>query len=370
MPASDEGFTNNTVENLKAAQEDANKQRLVANLMEGAAKLSAGALGGKRVVLTPDTHFTDEMRKGADQKVKDFEALTEKEKDDRGSKGSIKMQGFAKQMLEKAGFDPSLVDGMSYNQIEKNFPQITNMMTQKQAQEARQQTAREHNDMLKLRYAELTQDKSKSNGEREDRNTLKRYDDLGKRLVAEIASGRSTFGTHSKTLAATRNIRALMDGRDLNDLDSREVYEVAKSLDRVLSQSGSTISGTDKLTPDTAMSRVEKQLEFITNKRKGAGAASFLERYQKNLQREEDQAIRSIQKSQGQLLSSYSDLREKDPVKWALILGQHNLPEDILERKIDSLDSINTEDKEAIEWAKANPKNPDAIQILKLHGIK
>ena len=60
--------------------------------------------------------------------------------------------------------------------------------------------------------------------------------------------------------------------KDFNDLDNRQVVEVARVLDRVLSGGQATISGSEHLTPDSARQWIAKKWEFITSKRQGAGA--------------------------------------------------------------------------------------------------
>jgi len=120
---------------------------------------------------------------------------------------------------------------------------------------------------------------------------------------------------------------ALFEGtKDLNDLDTRQIYEAAKSLDRVLSQASGTVSGTSHLTPDTAREWVAKQKEKWTNQRTGAGAESFLKSMIDTFTREGNKANSQIYTAQGKLLGSYKDLANHPNMPF--ILQQHNIPQD------------------------------------------
>ncbi len=137
----DEGFSNNTVAKLKEAQDAQSKAQNDARLTNAMNLIgsSIAGLGTKGAVLdnTMDKYYQERAKD--DTITKNFTALTEKEKDDPDSKASKKMVDFSKQVLEKAGFENAskLVNGMSYNQIEKNFPQISKMADLKISSDAR-----------------------------------------------------------------------------------------------------------------------------------------------------------------------------------------------------------------------------------------
>jgi hypothetical protein len=120
--------------------------------------------------------------------------------------------------------------------------------------------------------------------------------------------------------------QALISGElDPNNLDNRQVTELAKVLDRILSGGSPTISGTEHLTPDTARMKIAKLLEYSTNERKGAQAGDFVKNIAHTLEREKAQANTQIQAAQKKLLGSYGDLKKKDPEKWDALMKAHNL---------------------------------------------
>lgn len=302
------GSTLNTVEKLKELQDKANQFRLFDIISQGTERIGrgiSGAMSGIKVEAAEMPKYGTEL---AENFERQFDALTKKEADDPSSQYSTSIKSFAKPVLERMGVKPELIEGMSGTQIHKILPQITDMYE-----------AKVRSDYMKGMVETKKEQK-------EEIEANKRFAKMGNDIIAEKASSRSTFGTDSRTLAATQNIRALFEGRDLNDLDNREVYEVAKSLDRVLSQTGATISGTEKLTPATARGFAAKAIEYVFNRRTGAGAESFLNQFEKNLNREEITAEKRIRGVQKRILAPYKDLMEKDPQKWNLIMQQTNLP--------------------------------------------
>ena len=74
---------------------------------------------------------------------------------------------------------------------------------------------------------------------REARHDLSKWNND---LIAEKASGRSAYGMAARTAQAIENAEALLSGEvDPNNLDSRQVYELSKVLDRILSQGNPSI---------------------------------------------------------------------------------------------------------------------------------
>lgn len=159
-----------------------------------------------------------------------------------------------------------------------------------------------------------------------DKQDTDRFDRMGKTITSEVASGRSTLGTAAKVKQSIENAEALIQGAlDPNELDARQVYELAKVLDRVLSQGGTTVAGAEHLDIDTARKRLGKQIEFFTNKRQGAGAGDFVKNIAHTLEREKRLAQNQIRGAQKKLLASYGDLEKKNPEKWAAIMKEHGL---------------------------------------------
>lgn len=159
-----------------------------------------------------------------------------------------------------------------------------------------------------------------------DKESTDRFDKLNRGLTSEMANSRSVLGIAAKNKQSIENVEALLNGQaDLNDLDATQAYEVAKVLDRVLSQGSPTISGTEHLSRETAKSWLSKKIEQITSTRRGAGLGSFLESNKHTFEREKEIANKQIREANKKFLASYKDLEKRDPAKWADIMHEHGL---------------------------------------------
>ncbi len=181
-------------------------------------------------------------------------------------------------------------------------------------------------DAAKISAGGQSQRATDRNQDKDQQRTTQRFDQLNKHLTSEIASGRTTFGIASRNVQAVQNAEALLAGeKNLNDLDSRQVYEAVRVLDRITSQGSPTIAGTEHLDPSTVYSKAQRKLEQITNSRQGAGAGDFVKNIQHTLEREKDQANQQILETQKKLMSTSGDLQKKDPEKWESMMSAHHL---------------------------------------------
>lgn len=355
-----------SIANLQKLQELQQQMRDAQRANEGGrigAAMAAG-MSGQKNMFEP---IFEERAKNIAQMPQQYLQQVAFEKEDPNSPVS---QGY-RQLAKAMGFD--IKGTASAADLEKLYPQLSNIYTQREAQATRRDIARENREskleQLKLKLAGTQDAKAQQ-------QTTKRFDDLNKKLVSELASSRTSFGIDAKTLQGVQNVKALIQGKDPNDLDNREVYEVAKVLDRILSQGAPTISGSSKLTPETARGLVSKYLEFFTNKRRSADAGSFINRFGKTLDREEQQATNRIVNTQGKLLASYADLKQRDPEKWDLLFQMHNLPPDLLEKHVVNQQSVKQgaetapkQDAKVINFAKQyNMTYDDALKLLQKRG--
>ena len=173
------------------------------------------------------------------------------------------------------------------------------------------------------------QDKAQAKAEMKDTDRL---DKLNKTLTSEVASGRSAFGVAAKKLQSIQAVKALTAGRDPNSLDSREITEVARVLDSVLSSGQPTVAGMKKLIPESARGDIAKLAEYITNNRQAVLQGDFVKQFLKTLDREEALAGKQIQDTQSKLLGSYKDLEKKMPEKYQDVLKAQGLDKETIER--------------------------------------
>lgn len=164
-------------------------------------------------------------------------------------------------------------------------------------------------------------DKAQSDKELKDENLANtQFMKMAEKLSAARASSRSAFGKAALNKAAAERIETLVEGRSLNDLDAREIQEVARSLDSLLAQGQPTISGSHELVPKTAVGNLAKLTEYITNQRQGAGAQSFLNQMIKTVKREKELADKQKGKYIQEMIPGYSHLEEKDPERFNTLL--------------------------------------------------
>lgn len=210
------------------------------------------------------------------------------------------------------GMNINIPEGMSAKQIETLYPYISQAATARAAKEERA-----------IRLAQASSDKEAKKSLVDQMNDTKRLDKVNKNMLSGTASSRGSFGSAAKNLQSIRNAEALLTGeKSFNDLDSRQMVELARVLDRVLSGGAPTISGTEHLTPETAQGYVAKFMEKLSNKPEGMQQAEFVKRIAKTFEKEKKRAIQDIQNHQGEVLSGVNDIARRldtDPAKIQLM---------------------------------------------------
>lgn len=287
-----QGFTNNTVDKLKEVQGKANDQVNQANLLKAIDTINSGILGKSMHVAPPtvNTKFADDLTKQAGDKITQFKDLAEQEKNDPASDGSQKASQFAAQLLKQAGFDPNLVKGMSYNQIEKNFPQIAKIMDSKENREARMQ-------LFHLKKEELKNTKEIARGDKLDKefdsNVIKFNQNLDR---PELSGARSAAGKNVLISQYADRINTLTNSKKgkYDELTNQQVYEIAKSLDAMLSLGTPTVSGTKNITPQSVQSIIAGYNQQLANKPVGAKLGKFVENISDTIQREKKLADKQL----------------------------------------------------------------------------
>jgi hypothetical protein len=221
-------------------------------------------------------------------------------------------------MLKQAGMNINIPDNVSANALEKRFPQLQHMATTKENIDARR-------DMMSERQKDRDALLGSKAQEKLSANDTKRLDTVNKLITPGLASSRSPLGKDVANLYAVQNAKALLDGENLDSIDTRQLQEVARVLDRVLSGGNPTISGTEHLTPDTAKMKIAKMMEYATSKRKGAGAGDFLKNNIKTFDREEALAKSRIKNTSQETLASYHDIAKRNPEAWDAQMAEHGL---------------------------------------------
>ena len=160
-------------------------------------------------------------------------------------------------------------------------------------------------EQQKLDKADSSQD------DKADDKDIKRIDSFNKNITGALSSSRTGLGKAFQQTQVIDNVQQLLNGTgDLNSLDPRQVAEVYRVLDRVLSGGSPTIHGSESLTPETARIGLTRLVEKFSNQAKGANAASFLKRAQDTFVREKAQAQKQMKDAAKDYGGGFTDLAD------------------------------------------------------------
>ena len=340
--------TIHATQRIKDAESRARDIELV-NDLGRSAELIGTSMGGTRPIAQDIFKENIEYARGLVGKEKE---RIQAEKDD---PNSAKSKAY-RQLMSKLNIN--IKGNPSASDLEKIFPQMVNIHEAEEGRKSRESLGR-------MNLAAHQAQRKEAQDYKTDEKSNSRFAQMGQLITAEKASSRSSFGTDAKTLQAVQNVKALLAGRNVDDIDVREQQEMARVLDRVLAQGGATIAGTRELTPHTARGDIAKFMEYIGNKRQSAHAGSFMKQFQKAFNREEQTAQDRIIQTQKKLLAPYADLKEKYPDRWDLILTQHNLPSDVLTTKNQTSGAVTQKDPQIDNYAKThNMSYEQAFQLI------
>jgi hypothetical protein len=235
--------------------------------------------------------------------------------------------------LKKVGVNVS--DNLSAAQLNKYIEPAV----EKEQLQASRLKAQQDNKNLQLQYLKQKQDQLnviRDNAIQTKKSTMdtNRIDKANKLITAEVASSRSAFGRAANTNQAAEKIETLTQGIDPNNLDKRQIAEIARNLDGMLANGQPSISGMNKLLPASASGDVSKIMEYIGNIPKGAQQGEFVNRLMATVSREKQLSHDQMSRTQGKLLGSYSDL--KDHPSFKAMLRQQGIPEDIFDQQTNS----------------------------------
>ncbi len=281
----DEGFSNNTVAKLKEAQDAQSKAQNDARLTNAMNLIgsSIAGLGTKGAVLdnTMDKYYQERAKD--DTITKNFTALTEKEKDDPGSKASKQAVDFSAQMLQKAGFDPKIVQGMSFSQIDKHFPQIAKMMEIKGTNDAKIMAVK---DKISTKDAE-TKDKEFNNTQQ----------------MLEQMRGNPAVQQAETMIANSQKLKELFKG-DLNKITPAQKNLGIMEISKMATGGIPTQHELDTLNKGGLPERFAGVWQQISNKPEPANAGEFIKTYLDYANGLEQGAQKTIKDRYGRILET------------------------------------------------------------------
>ncbi len=211
----------------------------------------------------------------------------------------------------------------------------------------------------------------RSLSDKQDKDVDNDFTKLEKRLTAETGSSRSAFGKSANVIRSAEAAEALIDQVPNGDLDNRQIKELARSVDSMLSNGAATITGSGGLIPSTASGDAAKIEEYISGLPKGAGQQAFVKRLQDTIRREKQIAGKQINGTQNKVLSAYSHLKKKAPERYDDMMKAYGIQPMIPDKgqKPASVQE-HPQDSQAVQWAKSNPNDPRAVAILKANGVQ
>lgn len=306
----------NLMQQLLEAQQHQNNDTSNARMLQGANTISAALTRQKA-----DPEAFEGIIKDSQHYVQQLQQKMQFEQFDPNSDTSRSMRALAESALDK-----KIPSNVPASTLTKAMPFIQKAFLQDAIQKRQE-------SILDKKSAEQEKLLDKRLGASGDKTFNTDLQKMGKAITAETASSRSAFGRAANTNASAEKLQALVANRNPNDLSKREVYELARQLDSILSNGQATVSGADKLVPHTLIGNAEGMAEYVFNQVRGAQGGSFVTKMMETVAREKALANDQIQKTQGKILSPYKNLYKKDPEAVKFVLKSNGIPEDVYERE-------------------------------------
>jgi hypothetical protein len=291
-------FSNNTVENLRTVQDQANKDKNQADMFKAVNMINSGLLSKAYHSATPDTavsdKFQDDQKKEADSRVTDFNALTDKEKDDPNSQASANMRKVAAITSKSLGFN--IPDNLSYNQIKDILPGIERFSTAKDNRDAKSADLAQKYEMMNLYKQKMGIDKASG---AQDKALL------STQQLLESARGNPAAAQAEKDMYSADKAKSLATlYGDPNKLPPQMVQMLASEVAKIASGGAPTMHELDGLNPQTLRGRFADISQKLTNSPTQANAGEFIKQYQDYANALTKDAQKVIQDKYGRVIES------------------------------------------------------------------
>lgn len=148
--------------------------------------------------------------------------------------------------------------------------------------------------------------------EKSNQFNTKRFTQLGDALDPSKARA-GAFGTSKQVFDRAERLQTLAGAYKDNNLDSRQVEELAIGLNSMLSGSNvGAASQVEKLVPKSIMGDKQKLMEWLSNDPKGTNQQEFVKRMLGSIDREKSTAADQIKRTQFERIGRYGDLEKAD----------------------------------------------------------
>lgn len=265
----------NTLRNAQGAENTISLNNSLAQAGNTIGSGLAGAIGHGAPPKDVSADFYKEQQKQASVPVDQLLQQQDQDFKDPNSQASVGSRQLAGAVLAKAGFDPKMVDGMSHDDIVKQFPQLTSLLNHKDATDA---------NILKAQQNHL--DRQALIASRQDAGANKASQAQDKALqntkaLLESARGNPAAAQAEKDLYASAKAKSLTNlYGDPNKLSNSQVQLLASEIGKIASGGVPTSHELEGLTPQTLASKFSGVASQLINKPTPANAAAFVKQYQ------------------------------------------------------------------------------------------
>lgn len=309
--------TINTVENMQAAIDQKNHGELANRLGRASELIGTGFSHAQPVA----QEAFNEQIKGAGSAVKDFEEVAAQEKNDPKSQVSKDFREYLQQ------FGMTVPPGTSATSAQKIMPYAYQKFAASEAQKSRHEENKLKYEQLKAYKEAGNAAKEASVKEKSDADAEKQFTKFGEKIESGLASSRSPLGRTRIVQQRGEAVQALIDQvkNQKGGPDSRQMQEIARSMDAMLSGGVGTITGTQELIPHTLRGKFASLEEYIANKPSGLENKEFLNRVEDTIKRETALSKRQQADIMKGVQSAYSHLSKKDPERFQQVLEEKGL---------------------------------------------
>ena len=304
-------------------------------------------------------------------------------------KGSLKDQYEASNLKNK--MDPNSQESKNAQQIfqgtfgkQYNPDQISKMSANDVESAMKPLEVKSKLDEQAVKNRTLNFAKDQAMSDRKTSINQKYADGLKKDLDAD-AGRTGNFGSVSKKVMQAQNLETLANAFPDGNLDSRQVEELSLGLANMLAGSGGTSRAqVEGLIPHTWSGKAANVQEWITSDPKGAGQQEFVKRMMHTIEREKETSLNQLNSIREQRLSSHKNFSKSDPEAFKSIVKSYgmdpeNYDDNLLPKNKKAVKAESGADtaknanfhpqaSDAFTWAKQNPDDPRAKEIMKRIG--
>jgi hypothetical protein len=199
-------------------------------------------------------------------------------------------------------------------------------------------------------------------------------ENLTKHLDVSVASSRSPLGKSANNYYAAQRIQTLLqpyEGKE-DTLTPQQVYELARSTDAMLSQTGATVAGTEHLLPKSALGDFSTWSNYLKNTPGGANMGQWVRNLSETAKREGGLAADQVNAKLDAVAkgSEGGRLAKTNPERYNKLVEAYrnsllNLNNPVPKDPHTSLETAQKYDSDVVDYATKHGITPDQALQLK-----